>query len=154
MTVTVLHARTEAECASVRRLVEAHARYERSTVLIPEGWTDRVLGHVAAGTIDLFVALEDTVTIGYASLTHEISTWTGEVYGHLDCLYLYEDHRGRGAGQLLLAAVADHAHRLGYRQLKWQTPNWNHAATRFYHRNGARNVPKERFTLPLINDGR
>ena len=71
----------------------------------------------------------------------------GERFGHLDCLYVAEAQRGAGLGRLLVKAVASSAAARGYRELQWQTPEWNLAAIRFYESLGASRRPKERFTL-------
>lgn len=149
MSVTVTRARTEADCAPVRALAAAHARFERSTTAVPDDWPGRVAGLIAAGRLEVFVASDTGRAVGYASTTTDVSTWTGRPFAHLDCLYVDADRRGDGVGALLLDAVAQHARASGLDELQWQTPAWNTAAIRFYRRTVARSAPKERFTLPL-----
>lgn len=134
MSVTVRQARTQAELAPVRPLVEAHDRYERSAAVIPEDWDQRVADLTAAGRVAIFVADADKTLTGYASMTREVSTWTGATFAHLDCLFVADDHRAHGVGQLLFDAVVDHASSLGDTELRWQTPAWNDGAIRFYRR--------------------
>jgi GNAT superfamily N-acetyltransferase len=149
MSITIARARTAAHCAPVRALVEAHARYERSTAAPPPDWAQQIAALIATGRIDLFVAVAGGTPIGYASMTQDVSTWTGKTYGHLDCIYLEETQRGQGVGRLLLAAVADHARWLGHAELQWQTPSWNSRAITFYRRLGAVGHAKQRFSLAL-----
>lgn len=149
MTVSVLLARTEAECASVRALVDAHVRFERSDAVLPEDWAGRMAGLVNAGRLVLFLAVRRGAPIGYATVTHDVSTWSGRTFAHLDCLFVDDGDRGRGTGRLLFDAVLDHARSVGCYGLQWQTPAWNEGAIRFYRRTGAVNTTKERFTLPL-----
>jgi GNAT superfamily N-acetyltransferase len=92
--------------------------------------------------------------VGYASWSLEASTWQAAEYAHLDCLYLREATRGRGAGRLLMGAVEAEARSAGAGELQWQTPAWNEGAIRFYRRTGARDDAKARFTLPLTDPSR
>jgi GNAT superfamily N-acetyltransferase len=86
---------------------------------------------------------------GYASLTLDFSTLEAERFAHLDCLYLNEILRGQGWGQVLLKRACSFARAQGCRQLQWQTPEWNEAASRFYRRHGAQELVKRRFILAL-----
>ena len=149
MIVTVHHARTEADFAPVRALAQAHARFEQSNVVLPADWSRRMAGLTAAGRVDLFVATAEDEAVGYASVTNDVSTWTGATYAHLDCLYLADGHRGHGSGLLLFDAVVGRARSVGRTELQWQTPAWNEGAIRFYRRTGAHSHDKTRFVLPL-----
>lgn len=145
--VVITRAITAADCEPARPLAIAHARFERSEVQIPRDWADRVAARIAQERLDVFIATSGGEAVGFASLTSDVSTWTGELYGHLDCLYVDEAERGAGVGQLLLSAVSDRATARGLTELQWQTPTWNERAIAFYRRTGARSTTKERFTL-------
>lgn len=145
--VSVRRAVTAADCAPVRPLVHAHARHERSDVVVPAHWADRVAREVAAGRLDLFVAASGGTPIGYAAVTTDVATWSAERYAHLDCLFVAAGHRDRGVGRLLVGVVFDHVRGRGLGELQWQTPAWNDDAVRFYRRLGARHATKERFVL-------
>lgn len=92
----------------------------------------------------------DAHVVGFASAGPVFSTWRGEEFLHLDCLYLVESARGYGGGYLLLAAVREHAVRQGFAWLEWQTPAANLAAIRFYERVGATSLAKQRFSLSAV----
>jgi ribosomal protein S18 acetylase RimI-like enzyme len=145
----VTEAVTAAELADIRSLVESHVRFERSAAVVPPDWADEVAGLVAGGRLAVFVARAAGEALGYATVTTDVATWTGETFAHLDCVYVAEGSRGAGVGARLVAAVAEHARARGLTELKWQTPDWNDAAIRFYERLGAGHLPKERFTLRL-----
>lgn len=149
MTVSARQARTRAELAPVRALVEAHVRYEQNAAAVPKDWDRRVADLTAAGRLTVFVADAGGPVIGYASMTREVSTWTGQTFAHLDCLFIDRGHRGHGIGQLLFDTSVDHARSVGDTELQWQTPTWNEGAIRFYRRAGALSTSKERFVLPL-----
>ena len=142
------------ECVSgLPALVLAHMRFEGSDAIVPEGWVERIEAHLRAGRLHIFIAEEQGQVVGYASLTDELATWTGQGYAHLDCLYLDEDHRGQGIGNQLITAAIDDARRRGLVQVQWQTPAWNRSAITFYERLGATHTAKERFVLTLPLDG-
>ncbi|MGW0608603.1 N-acetyltransferase family protein [Streptomyces sp. NPDC002640] len=133
-------------------LVIEHAAYERAAPPPADlaGRLETLLFGTAGPRLRCFVAvLPGEEIVGYASCAPEVSTWDGEEYLHLDCLFLRDGHRGRGAGQSLMDAVVAHARELGLRQVQWQTPAWNARAIRFYARVGASAQEKQRFTLTL-----
>jgi GNAT superfamily N-acetyltransferase len=147
--VDIVRSRTVNECGSVRALAEAHARFERSATVLPENWAERIARFVAAGQLDVFVAIREGVAVGYASSTVIAETWSAGTFTDLDCLFISEQWRGSGIGRMLLEAVSAHAITDGCRELQWQTPAWNVAAIGFYERIGARHTTKERFSLAL-----
>lgn len=140
-------------CEAVRPLVVDHARYERSSTVVPADWARRASALITDGRLELFAAVVDDLPVGYATLTVDIGTWSAAAFAHLDCLYVDEAHRGGGLGRQLVDAVIAHAHahahESGAGELRWQTPAWNSDAIRFYERLGAHRQTKERFTLPL-----
>ncbi len=140
-------------CGSdLHALVLDHVRFEGGDAVVPDDWAERTDAHLRAGRLRIFVAEQGGRAVGYASLTDELSTWTGLGYAHLDCLYLHEAHRGRGIGNRLVTAAIDDARRRGLVQVRWQTPAWNRPAIAFYERLGATHTAKERFTLTLPLD--
>jgi GNAT superfamily N-acetyltransferase len=147
--IIVTRAATLEDCRSIRPLVEAHVEYEKSEATVPADWVHKVAPFVASGELVIFVARRGSDVVGYASVTTELSTWTGDVLAHLECLFVAEPHRGAGLGRLLIEAAAEEARTRGLRELRWQTPSWNTSAIRFYDRLGATRETKERFALRL-----
>lgn len=141
---------TAGKCASVRPLVKAHAKYERRDIALTDDWEHRIARLIDGGRITLYVASVRDAPVGYASVTNDVATWTGELFAHLDCLFVAAGHRGSGLGQLLFDTAGHQASRDGINELQWQTPAWNARAIRFYERLGATHLTKERFILPLI----
>ncbi|GLR12242.1 N-acetyltransferase [Chitinimonas prasina] len=139
---------TAADAASLARLCEAHARYER----IPyqaEGHAQRLATALQQARLHAWLAEQSGEVLGYASTTLDYATLAGLAYLHLDCLYLRPDARGQGLGAALLATVCQHGRSLGCKELQWQTPDWNQGAIRFYRRLGAQQRSKVRFSLGL-----
>jgi GNAT superfamily N-acetyltransferase len=145
----------EADLPELVELIREHARYERAAEPRPDlqqalaAWL-----FVPRPRLRVLVAVQDDALVGYASWSLEASTWQAAEYAHLDCLFLRESIRGRGAGRQLMAAVEAEARAAGAGQLQWQTPEWNEAAIRFYRRTGAREAAKARFTLELTDPSR
>lgn len=145
----VRQVRARAELAPVRTLIEAHVRYEQSAAVVPEDWEGRLADLIAVGRLTVFIASSDDTVLGYASMTREVSTWSGRTFAHLDCLFVDGENRGHGVGRLLFNAASAHARSVGETELQWQTPAWNEGAIPFYSRTGAQSASKARFTLPI-----
>jgi GNAT superfamily N-acetyltransferase len=82
------------------------------------------------------VAHDGGDVVGMALWFRNFSTWEGVHGVYLEDLYVAPAARGRGAGQALLAGLADICVRNGYRRLEWWVLHWN-PAREFYHSIGA-----------------
>jgi GNAT superfamily N-acetyltransferase len=129
-------------------LCAAHAAYERLPYSAT-GHAERLRAALASGQLHAWLLEQGDSAVGYASLTLDFSTLSGQHFAHLDCLYLASAARNQGGGLALLQAVRAYAHRQGCTTLQWQTPDWNHDAMRFYARLGASALGKQRYTLAL-----
>lgn len=74
---------------------------------------------------------------GFAVYFANYSTWLGHHGIYLEDLYVSPEHRGLGAGKLLLHAVAAIAVQEGCRRMEWSVLNWNEPAIRVYEAIGA-----------------
>lgn len=99
-----------------------------------------------------WLASIDGEDVGYASATVDFSTLDRAAFVHLDCLYVRAGWRGRAIGLRLWQAAHALATQLGCRQMQWQTPDWNVAATRFYRRLGTQEMIKRRFTFAVESE--
>jgi GNAT superfamily N-acetyltransferase len=129
----------ESDLAAVVGLVHELAEYERAPVecQLTRGQLRRALfgpepalfGHVAevAGTV-----------VGCALWFLNFSTWKGSHGIYLEDLYVQPEHRGRGLGHGLLAALAAESCQRGYTRLEWSVLDWNMTAIAFYQALGAR----------------
>jgi GNAT superfamily N-acetyltransferase len=129
-------------------LIQDHASYERSHASITAGQLETLL-RSDDSPVELTVVEMDCELVGYAALTFDYSLWRAASWAHLDCLFVKERRRGSGLGKALLDRVVQRARMAGADRLEWQTPGWNARATRFYRREGAICLPKQRFSLPL-----
>lgn len=85
-----------------------------------------------------FVAEEGREPVGFALGFATFSTFKTNVCLHLEDLFVFEAHRGKGHGLRLLRAVAAEAVRRGASRLQWNVLDWNAPAIAFYEAKGAR----------------
>lgn len=91
----------------------------------------------------------ETQVMGYATFEKQYSTWEADFYVHLDCLFLKEPYRSLGIGENLVKKITGYAKEINAHHLEWQTPIFNHRAVKFYHKMGAVEKEKLRFTLNI-----
>lgn len=147
---TVINIRPAVPGDSMRllSLMHQHAEFEEATK--PSISTDKLASVIRDGAhIQIWVAADSEKLIGYFSLTQDYSTWSGEKYLHLDCLFLHKDYRKQGLGRQLLTKIKGIARSLKVKQIQWQTPIENTIAIQFYKHQGAVYKVKSRFTLEL-----
>ena len=139
---------TPADMPALLQLCIDHAIYEKTIYT-----TEDVLEPLSRALFSQpprlwsWVAEADGALVGYATASLEFSTWSAREYLHMDCLFLSEPWRGKGAGRALIDAVIDLAKSKGVDRIEWQTPEWNTGAVRFYKDVGATATMKLRFTL-------
>ncbi len=84
------------------------------------------------------VADEDGDVLGMTIHFLNFSTWTGRVGIFVEDFYVRPEHRGRGVGRALFAALARTARSRGYARMDWSVLDWNETALGFYRSIGAR----------------
>lgn len=89
--------------------------------------------------LEAFVAELDGRVEGIA-LFYETpgSTFRARPFLYLEDLVVSEAARSRGAGEALMAALAEEALKRNAWRLEWAVLDWNEGAIRFYHRLGAK----------------
>ncbi|PCG08986.1 GNAT family N-acetyltransferase [Sphingomonas ginsenosidimutans] len=127
-------------------LIRRHAEYECVEANVSEAALRSALDDPPV-VLTAWIATQTGEPVGYATATADFSTWSGQSFLYLDCLFVQEQCRGRGVGAQLLAAVRATAASRGMAEIQWQTPEWNEGAIRFYRREGATVLRKARFTL-------
>jgi GNAT superfamily N-acetyltransferase len=75
---------------------------------------------------------------GFALYFFNYSTFLCRPGMYLEDLFVRPEHRGRGIGQALLAALEQRARDAGCGRLEWAVLDWNQSAIEFYQRFGAR----------------
>lgn len=146
---------TEDDVAVVLRLIHELAVYEREphAVTATEADLRRDGFGREAPAFHVLLAVEDgpdggEEVLGFAFYFFSYSTWVGRRCLYLEDLFVRPEHRGRGAGLLLMQALAEEAVARGCRRFVWQVLDWNEPAIGFYQRLGA-NILREWLTVRL-----
>lgn len=142
------------EIADLPKLVilcQKHAEFEKADY-VPEGKEENLKKALFGENPQLYclvVAVKETI-VGYASYTFDFSTWDASTFLYMDCLFLEEETRGFGIGELLIEKLKEIGTQKNCVNIQWQTPQFNERAIKFYNRMGAKGKDKVRFTLTLI----
>jgi GNAT superfamily N-acetyltransferase len=137
---------TAADTPVIASLIHALADYERlaDRVVFAE---DRLREHLFGPRpfAEVLLAEEAGAVVGFALYFPTFSTFLGQPGLWLEDLFVRPEHRGRGHGKALLAAVARRAVERGCGRLEWAVLNWNEPALGFYRALGA--MPLDDWTV-------
>jgi GNAT superfamily N-acetyltransferase len=129
---------TPADTPTIARLIRAPAEYERlaDKVVFDE---DRLRQHLFGPKpfAEVLMAEESSRVVGFALFFHSYSTFLGQPGIYLEDLFVEPDHRGRGHGKALLAALARLAIERDCGRVEWAVLDWNEPSIRFYNSLGA-----------------
>lgn len=131
-------------------LCQKHAKFEKAD-FSPEGKEEGLKKALFEGNPKLHclvVAANETI-VGYVSYTFDYSTWDAATFMYMDCLFLEEEARSFGIGEVLIEKLKQIGIEKNCINIQWQTPQFNERAIKFYHRIGAKGKEKVRFTLEL-----
>ncbi|MEP6806092.1 MAG: GNAT family N-acetyltransferase [Flavobacterium sp.] len=131
-------------------LCKKHAEYEEAN-FFPEGKEEKLKEALFGKNPKLYclvVAAKDTI-IGYVSYTIDYSTWDAATFMYMDCLFLEEEVRSLGIGEILIDKLKQIGIEKNCINIQWQTPQFNERAIKFYNRIGAKGKDKVRFALDL-----
>ncbi len=81
---------------------------------------------------------QNRTPVGVAVYLFTYSTFMARPTLYVEDVFVWPRHRGKGAGQALLAALARIAASKGCGRMEWAVLEWNTPAIRFYNRLGAR----------------
>lgn len=131
-------------------LCQKHAEFERASYS-PEGKEAKLkeaLFNDQPKLHCLVVATKETI-VGYVSYTFDFSTWNTGTFIYMDCLFLEEEARSFGIGEVLIDKLKEIGTEKNCINIQWQTPSFNERAIKFYNRIGGKGKDKVRFTLDL-----
>jgi GNAT superfamily N-acetyltransferase len=135
-----------ADTPTIAALIRGLSEYERLShaVVLDE---NRLHEHLFGPRpfAEVLLAEEAGEVVGFALFFPNFSTFLGQPGIYLEDLFVRPEHRGRGHGKALLAAVAQLAIERGCARLDWAVLDWNEPALRFYRSLGA--VPLDGWTL-------
>ncbi|MDR7372910.1 GNAT family N-acetyltransferase [Flavobacterium aquidurense] len=131
-------------------LCEKHAEFEKADYS-PEGKEEGLKVALFSKEPKLFclvVAVENDI-VGYVSYNFTYSTWSAGDFLYMDCLYLEEESRSHGIGEVLINKLREIGKTKNCVNMQWRTPQFNERAIKFYHRMGAKGKDKICFFLDL-----
>ena len=85
---------------------------------------------------EIFILEKDDTIVGMVSLLYSISTALGGRVAILEDMIIHPDHRGQGAGILLLTHAIEHAKEVQCKRITLLTDTDNEKAISFYKKQG------------------
>lgn len=134
-----VRAARESDLGAIAELIRALAEYESMSAAVTFD-VDRLRRYLFGPerAAEALVADDGGRVVGYTIFFPIFSTFRASVGLHIEDIFVRAEHRRRGWGRKLLAAVAQLARARGYDRLQWDVLDWNEPAIRFYEGLGAR----------------
>jgi GNAT superfamily N-acetyltransferase len=131
----------------IHELILALADYERlrhEAVLELDELRRHLFG--TAAFVEVLLAEDEASrqVAGFALFFANFSTFLGKPGIYLEDLFVKPEHRGKGHGKSLLAAIARLVVERGWGRLEWSVLDWNAPSIEFYQSLGA--VPMDDWT--------
>ncbi|CDG81277.1 GNAT family N-acetyltransferase [Janthinobacterium agaricidamnosum] len=128
----------QADAALILGFITELAIYEKAEHEVVASLADIEHSLFAAGaTARALICSIDGKPAGFAVYFFSYSTWLGRKGLYLEDLYVSPEHRGAGAGKLLLGHLACLARDSGCGRFEWSVLDWNEPAIQFYRAIGA-----------------
>ena len=89
-------------------------------------------------TVEVLFAIEDGEEVGFALFFHNFATFQRKAGIYLEDLFVRPEHRGKGCGKGLFAALARLADEHGCAFLEWRVLKWNRPSIGFYESLGGK----------------
>jgi GNAT superfamily N-acetyltransferase len=121
--------------AALVRELAIFVNYEKHMKAKPEDFRQHLFG--PRPLAEAALAEVGGEAVGFALWFTTFSTFRGEPGLYLEDLYVKSEHRSRGIGKALLAAVAAQAVERGFGRVEWSVLKWNTGAVGFYRSLGA-----------------
>ncbi len=139
------------DSATIATLIRELAAYEQLEAQARAGAEDlrrHLFGDRPAA--EVLLAEVDGQPVGFALFFPTFSTFRGQPGLYLEDIFVRPEHRGRGIGKALLAAIAALAVGRGCGRLEWSVLDWNEPSIGFYRSLGA--LPMEEWTVYRLDD--
>ena len=138
-------AATVADVPDIHALIRALADYEKLAAACVSTEADLTQAlfspHPAAEVLIARESANSGPAAGFALFFHTFSTFLGRRGLWLEDLFVRPEHRGKGLGRDLVAALARLAHERGCGRFEWAVLDWNAPAIGFYQKLGATILP-------------
>ncbi len=139
------------DSATIATLIRELAAYEQLEAQARAGAEDlrrHLFGDRPAA--EVLLAEVDGQPVGFALFFPTFSTFRGQPGLYLEDIFVRPEHRGRGIGKALLAAIAAIAVGRCCGRLEWSVLDWNEPSIGFYRSLGA--LPMEEWTVYRLDD--
>jgi GNAT superfamily N-acetyltransferase len=126
---------------AVLGLIRALARFERlehEVVGTEADLREHLFG--ARPRAEVLLAEDAGAVVAFALFFHNYSTFLCKPGVYLEDLFVLPDHRRKGYGKALLAALARVARERGCGRFEWSVLDWNEPAIAFYRSLGAQTM--------------
>lgn len=137
--VILVRPATAADVGVIVGMIRALAEYEglgEECAVEAGSLLEHVFGPRPAA--EVLIAEADGSVAGFALFFPTFSTFLARPGLWLEDLFVTPEHRRSGVGGALLSRLARLAADRGYGRMEWSVLEWNHSATDFYQRLGAR----------------
>lgn len=94
---------------------------------------------------EVLIAEEDKHPVGFVLFFHNFSTFLGRKGVYIEDLYVREEYRGKGYGELILKEICRLAKLRNCGRVEWWVLDWNERAIQFYKKIGA--IPMSEWTV-------
>ncbi len=130
---------TPQDASMIFDLIKGLAEYEREPGAV-EVTVDRLRKQMESTNppFECLLAEDESKPLGFALFFRNYSTWRGIPGLYLEDLFVLEEYRGRGIGQMLLTHLQEIVAERGWGRMEWAVLNWNTPAQGFYRQMGAR----------------
>lgn len=94
---------------------------------------------------EVLIAEENKQPVGFVLFFHNFSTFLGRKGIYIEDLYVRQEYRGKGYGELILKEICQLAKNRNCGRVEWWVLDWNERAINFYKKIGA--VPMSDWTV-------
>ncbi len=94
---------------------------------------------------EVLIGEENNQPVGFVLFFYNFSTFLGKKGIYIEDLYVREEYRGKGYGELMLKEICSLAKKQGCGRVEWWVLDWNKPAINFYKKMGA--VPMQDWTV-------
>lgn len=129
----------EADAALILHFVRELAIYEKAEHEVLA--TEQTLAETIFSDeshVNALICEQEGQAVGMAIYFYNYSTWLAKPGLYLEDLYVSPEHRGKGAGKLLLKKMAQIAVQKGCGRFEWSCLDWNTPSRDFYASIGAK----------------
>ena len=94
--------------------------------------------------VEGLITFDGETPIGYTLFYPNFASFRGQKGLYLEDIYIKQDCRGKGVGEMMLRHLARIAKERGCERIDFQVPDWNTPAIKFYEKLGAKRDEEER----------